>query len=237
MLALISKCLLHIYKYIFFFSAEWPLDYIPLTHQGAPVVRVEKSTVPASPALSRMSSRQEHQTVDVPGVGEVPSAWIGQAGKRKMGKLLEQEELRPVIKGLQQELRHLASTCYKALMKFNAEDHADADVVAAVDLCKQFLSQRDIQRGCKEQRIAELWRTQQMQGEPSTHGESTTERATRAIGEKLVDVITEKSKQPPDVSKHLSVIVYKTCEVIYMCKKTFIDAYPLCIYKYLVLKY
>ena len=50
------------------------------------------SGVLASPAPSRMSSRQE-QHLSVPGVGEVPTVWIGQEGRRRIGRLLEHEEL------------------------------------------------------------------------------------------------------------------------------------------------
>ncbi len=151
-----------------------------------------------------MSSRQEHRTVDVPCVGEVPSTWIRQVGKRNIGKLVEREELRPVVKGLQQELRNLASTCFKALTKLNAEGVGDADIVVALDLCKNSCSER-VESRCKATCIAELWRTEGHEGEPSLVGESSRERAAQAVGEKLVDVITEKNKEPPDVSYCLSV--------------------------------
>lgn len=124
--------------FILSFTASWPLPILPQSHCRAPVSQASLSTVPPSPALSTMSARHEHQTVDVPGVGEVPSAWIGQMGKRNIGKLVEREELRPVVKGLQQELRNLARTCSKALNKLNAEGMEDEDVAAALGLCKNF---------------------------------------------------------------------------------------------------
>ncbi len=181
---------------IFFNTVSWPLALIPAAHRSAPPARMELSTVPPSPAMSRISSRIEHSAVDVPGVGEVPSAWIGQAGRRKMGKLLEQEELRPVVKGLQRDLRILANTCFTALQKLNAERDEDPDVAKAVELCKQFSSGR-VDSHCKATRIADLWRTQ---GETLPTGESSVQRAAEALGEKLVDVITEQNKEPPDVS-------------------------------------
>jgi hypothetical protein len=73
---------------------------------NAPFVHTDPLNLTHSPALSHISTRQEHQSVlDVPGIGEVPMTWIGQVGRRRMGKVIEQEEMHPVVKGLQQDLK------------------------------------------------------------------------------------------------------------------------------------
>ena len=157
------------------------------------------SGVLASPAPSRMSSRQE-QHLSVPGVGEVPTVWIGQEGRRRIGRLLEHEELLPVVKGLKDDLSNLACICLKAFTKLDAESSSDGDVKAAVELCTQFAPTKPVHAGCKATRITELWKTQ-----PSVapnHTTSTEQRACEAVGEKLVEVITERNKQPPDVSQY-----------------------------------
>ena len=118
-----------------------------------------------------------------------------------MGKLIEQEELQPVVKSLKGDLRNLSRVCLKALNKLGAEQHTDEDVVAAVQLSNQYTTsiERGRQIDCKATRIRELWRNEGSSSVPSVETNSE-DRATHIVGKSLVEVITEKNKQPPDVS-------------------------------------
>ena len=118
-----------------------------------------------------------------------------------MGKLMEQEELRPVVKSLKGDLRNLSRVCLKALNKLGAEQHTDEDIVAAVRLCNQYTTsiERATQIGCKATRIRELWRNEGSSAVPSVETNSE-DRTTHIVGKSLVEVITEKNKQSPDVS-------------------------------------
>ena len=65
-----------------------------------------------------------------------------------------------------------------------------------------------------------LWRTHG-QGESLLLGESSREKATEAVGEKL-DVITEKSKEPPDVSSHTLFVRHTWSIMQYLCMQEFL---------------
>lgn len=205
----------------------WPLQALQKRHQGAPCVHLENTHVTQSPALSRMSTRQEH--LDIPGVGEVPLTWIGQVGQRRMGRLIEQEELRPIVKGLQQDLRVLASSCLHAMNKLGAEKSMDTQVTSAVQLCKQYCNTSEKSKPCKATRIAELWK------EHSSHTCAPDDRAVcvpqgRAadiVGEKIVEIITEKNKEPPDVSMDTC-----RCDHVFLNLLVHCRSFSPCIYYY-----
>ena len=157
----------------------WPQKALKARYEREVGVYVEPA-VAQSPAMSSVSVGQDHHSaLDVPGVGEIPTTWIGRVGQRRMGRLIEQEELRPIVKGLQSELRVLASSCLKALNKQNTDD---TDVVNAVQLCKHYTAGGcEKLRDCKATRIAELWRRQEPTSTTPTQAHVAVDRAV-ALG-------------------------------------------------------
>lgn len=152
-----------------------------------------------SPALS---TEQTSSAINIPGIGEIPSSWVGLTGKRCLGRLLEQEELQPVVKMLKRDIHKLATTCQKALKKLGAEKSCDREVSVALELCGHYASAKT-ERGCKATRIQELW-VNQDEDNTASPMKNAQDRAKQAIGEKLVNVITQQGKQRPDVSTVIS---------------------------------
>lgn len=182
-----------------YFIELWSLVSIPCKYRSLSDVNITEPT-PLSSIVSQASSKPDHISLKVPGIGEIPNTWIGQVGRRKIGKLLEQEELRPVITRLKQDLNYLANTCIKALTKLDAEYHDDSDISTALQLCTQYSKEKNSMPRCKATKISELWMAQQDSEEALSLEQSVTDRATDILGENLVDVITQKHCQPPDVS-------------------------------------
>ena len=182
-----------------YFTDVWPLASIPCKYRSTSAVNSSDFT-PLSSIASQVSSKPHHNLVKVPGIGEIPNTWIGQLGKMKIGKLLEQEELRPIITRLKQDLNYLANTCIKALTKLDAENHEDSDISTALQLCAQYSKQQDSGTKCKATKISELWIAQHNNEETLLQEQSLTDHATGILGESLVDVITQKNCHPPDVS-------------------------------------
>ena len=183
----------------------WPLSSIPCKHRNV-INDVNTSEVtPLSSIISQESSKPDCVLLKVPGIGEIPNTWIGQIGRRKIGKLIEQEELRPVITRLKQDLNFLADTCFKAFTKLNALNHDDNDISTALQLCTQYSNQQEIVSRCKATKISELWMAEHDGEDTLPQEQSLTDRATGILGENLVDVITQKHTQPPDVSNTIRI--------------------------------
>ena len=184
-----------------YFIESWPLDFIPCKYRSK-FDQNTLETTPLSLIASQVSSKPDHVLLNVPGIGEIPNTWIGQLGRRKIEKLLEKEELGPIITRLKQDLTYLATTCVKALTKLDASSYEDSDISVALDLCTQYSKQKDSGSRCKATKINELWMTQHDSNLEETllHEQSLTDRATGILGENLVDAITQKHCQPPDVS-------------------------------------
>ena len=155
-------------------------------------------SVCASPTITIRSEVSVQKAIPVPGVGEVPFIWVGEAGGMGIKKMLEEETLQPIVKQLQRDLKACSSTCLKALQILDAETSDDYDVQLAVSLCKQFTSSR-ASHPLKGNRICDLWR-QEAHIIDQSASIQTDERATDILGPSLVDIITEKHQKPPDVS-------------------------------------
>lgn len=133
----------------------------------------------------------------------MPLTWIGQVGQRRMERLIEQEQLRPVVTMLQKDLKVLASSCLQALKKLGAEESADGDISSALKLCKQHCNTTSTSKSqtCKAERIFKLWKDQKPTANNlHVHARDPTERAVEVVGEQLVETITQKTKEPPDGS-------------------------------------
>ena len=75
----------------------------------------------------------------------------------------------------------------------------DPKIRKAVDLCSSYLPQTARCRVTTSTSIATLWKEQQS-GSELPGPVDKKELATSILGEKLVDTLTEKNQQPPDVS-------------------------------------
>ena len=145
-----------------------------------------------------LSTAQEFPC-ELPGVGVVSTAWIGQKGvsdiRRSISQQMSAEQGR-AIRTLSNDIRKLASTCHKAFEVAGLLNSADEQIQCAVALCKSHLSQTK-ERKSASSAISSLWKGDA--GEAHLSLDPST-RAEIVLGTKLVEKLTEKNRQPPDVS-------------------------------------
>ena len=185
------------------FLDTWPLTMLPKSFARTRAVEYDGSEC-TSPTITIRSTVTVQKGIPVPGIGEVPFTWVGEAGGMRIKKMLEEESLQPVVKQLQRDLKACSSTCLKALAILGADTSDDSDVKQAVSLCKQFTGTRTpASHPSKGNRICDLWRQEAHTDQTALI--QTDERATELLGPTLVDVITQKHQKPPDVS-HIPIL-------------------------------
>ena len=136
---------------------------------------------------------------EIPGIGAVSTMWVGHKGVRDIRRKLAEEETTSKVKELSTELRVLAKECMTAFEVAGLKNSDDPKIRKAVDLCSSYLPQTARCRVTTSTSIATLWKEQQS-GSELPGPVDKKELATSILGEKLVDTLTEKNQQPPDVS-------------------------------------
>ena len=151
--------------------------------------------------------KEKEQDVEIPGIGLVCTRWVGEKGKRQLIQLADQETCRT----LQQELQTLANECKKALTVLGADTSPDPQVQKANSLCDEYLhkSSRKCKSSLHNQRMEVLWKSQHDEFPGTVAGPAG---ATAVLGSQLVDTITEKHKQPPDVSFNITHVLHAYAE-------------------------
>ena len=127
---------------------------------------------------------------------------MGERGKEELLSEIIENKYRMELEDLKVQTFHLASECKKALMQ--AVPSNDPQVLKAINLCDKFLASKSQKRKkVQNESLKSLWGTtnQCEQVDPAT-----------VLGQDLVDTITEKNKQPPDVSYAYSIIQCVTCK-------------------------
>ncbi len=130
------------------------------------------------------------------GIGELRTLWIGQKGVQSIKRKVAEERSTDQVRSLSSDLKKLASTCHKAFEVaglINSEQEAVKD---AVELCKLHLPQPKESKK-QSSAIAHLWKKPT---EETHSSKDPVKLATSVLGEKLVDTLTEKNREPPDVS-------------------------------------
>ena len=152
-----------------------------------------------------LSTAQEFPC-ELPGVGVVRTAWIGQKGVSDIRRTISQQmsaEQGRAIRTLSNDIRKLASTCHKAFEVAGLLDSADEHIQQAVHLCKSHLSETK-ERKRANSAISSLWKGDT--GEAHSSLDPST-RAEGVLGTNLLEKLTEKNRQPPDVSI-IPLVVY-----------------------------
>ncbi len=111
---------------------------------------------------------------------------------------------RPMIKQLQKDLKACSSTCLNALSILGARSSENQEVKNAISLCEQFENcSEPAMRQTRGGRIRELWMNEAHLPTSSTRRPSD-QRAAEVLGSSIVEVITQKKQQPPDVRRNYS---------------------------------
>ncbi len=188
-------------------AGTWVLDKLERQYPGtidqtpsADDVASDMSGVEAVSPHKSMATAHEYP-LEIPDIGNVSTSWIGLKGVRDIKRMMEEKATQEQVKALKGELRLLAKECMKAFEVAGVSTSEEPQIKKAVDLCTAHLPQPTRPRKTMSTAIATLWKDQ---AGPSTHpcSEDRKDLATSVLGEKLVGVLTEESKQPPDVSIH-----------------------------------
>ena len=139
--------------------------------------------------------KEKEQDTEIPGIGSVCTRWVGEKGKKQLMQLADQEKCR----SLKQELHSLANVCKKALTVLGADQSSDPQVQKANSLCDVYIgkSSSKSKPSLHNRKMGALWKSQHDEPPGAIAGPAG---ATAVLGSELVDTITEKHKQPPDVS-------------------------------------
>ena len=182
-------------------------------------------TNPASSEMSGVEMESPHKLMataqqfrcEIPGIGAVSTMWVGHKGVRDIRRKLAEEETTSKVKELSTELRVLAKECMTAFEVAGLKSSDDPKIRKAVDLCSSYLPQTARCRVTTSTSIATLWKEQQS-GSELPGPVDKKELATSILGEKLVDTLTEKNQQPPDVSYMFDMMhVLYTCYLMELC--------------------
>lgn len=141
-------------------------------------------------------AEKDHPVV-IEGVGLLSTAWIGQRGRKELMDGLKNQVERHEVSTLQQDLLRLSRTCLNAFDSLSSPDSSTAQVLKAKSLCESFTVSKKKKLLSFNKKVEQLWKTAEI---GTTEISDPTEQASAVLGEHLVEVITEKNKQPPDVS-------------------------------------
>ncbi len=170
-----------------------------------------------------MAAAQEFPCI-IPGVGELRTSWIGQKGVCEIQRQLAEERTQSQVKALTSELRVLATECMKAFEAAGLQTDDHPQVSKAVKLCSAYVSQSARRKATTSSSVvAALWKEQACTSAPVPPSEDMKDLATSILGEKLVDALTEKKQDPPDV--HSFNLLYSTYTVHVFVASTMTDSY------------
>ena len=152
----------------------------------------------------------------IPVIGDVCTSWIGQKGVSDLQKLKQQEETKNEVQAKSSELRVLATECLKAFEVAGLRNSDDPQVRKATDLCLLYVPRFMCKTSSRNMScdIAQVWKQQvQEHSNPVAEGKEPAVQslAESILGEKLIDTVTEKKRQAPDVSILYVIPVYVEC--------------------------
>lgn len=146
----------------------------------------------------------------LPGIGDVSTRWVSSKGRHQLLYTAQKKQEVKERASLQKELQILAIECKKALEALeNGESSTHTQVVSAHQLCDVYIPKSTVKSTSRQtlnQRLEELWKTDQASGSETGDLGSTCATATNVLGEELVDTITQKHKLPPDVSQYSKLL-------------------------------
>ena len=123
------------------------------------------------------------------GIGHISTRWVGERGKEELVSEMKELKYRQELIELKAQICQLATECKKALQ---ATSCTEPQILDAINLCNNYLPKdKDSDKKAQNDPLKSLWDTTN----------STVVDPTSILGQDLVDIITEKRKQPPDVCK------------------------------------
>ena len=178
---------------------QYPRD-ISASHPPADAMDSDMSGVEAVSPHKLMAAAHE-SPLEIPEIGNIATSWVGLKGVQDIKRLMEEKEGLAQAKALKSELRVLAKECLTAFEVAGLKTSEEPQIQKAVSMCESYLPRSSSHRTTTSSAIASLWREE---AGPSTQPcyEDKEELASAVLGEKLVGVLTQKDKQPPDVSVH-----------------------------------
>lgn len=144
---------------------------------------------------------------EIEGVGFLSSTWMGQRGKRELVQEVHDESERSESQTLKRELRTFAKVCGNALGNLGAHSSNDPQVKNAIELCDSYLSLKK-KKMSVSQKLNQLWKSGELSASQDEISTDPAQIASAVLGNSLVDAITEKDKQPPDVSGSANFVVF-----------------------------
>lgn len=143
---------------------------------------------------------------NIPEVGEIRSSWIGQKGVSDIVQMRAQGLAEGEIQAKSSELRVLATECLKAFEAAGLSESKNSQVCKATELCLSYATHA-ITSICQAPRkstpceISHLWKESEPLTFTASPKHATQSLAESLLGKQLVEKITEKNRQPPDVSQ------------------------------------
>lgn len=136
---------------------------------------------------------------EIQGIGEIRTSWIGQQGVLEIKRTVSEQKTAQQVKTLSSDLKKLACNCHKAFEKAGLLDSEDEVIKSAVELCQAHLQKLPQEGRKRTSAIASLWK-QHTSTEEAHCSKDMAKHVTAVLGDKLVDTLTEKHREPPDVS-------------------------------------
>lgn len=145
-------------------------------------------------------------------VGEVRSSWIGQKGVCDIVQMRAQELADGKIQAKTGELRVLATECLMAFEAAGLSESKNPQVLKATKLCLSHALRAATRahRKSKPCEISRLWKESEHLASTSDQECGTQSLAESLLGKQLVEKITEKNRQAPDVSR-FCIYMYIHC--------------------------
>ena len=131
------------------------------------------------------------------GIGHISTRWVGEKGKEELVSEMKELKYRQELEELKAQICQLADECKKALLQATVTSCNQPQLLKAINLCNKYLpTQKDPEKKVQNEPLKSLWDTTN----------STAVDPTSILGQDLVGIITEKNKQPPDVSYYQEYI-------------------------------
>lgn len=147
------------------------------------------------------------------------TSWIGRNGILDIQAKIVKQETVHQVKTLKKELNILAKECAKAFEVAGLSENENPHVRRAITVCSSYVWSKPgfEQRSSKSSTIERLWK-QQMTETDEANRTNPSNLASTILREKLVETLTEKKHQPPDVSCMFTVPC--ACISLIPCKKS-----------------
>lgn len=190
------------------FTDTWTLLKLPVAFPKSST-DLRQNTVDDSD-LSGIEMESPHKEIatahefpcNISEVGEVCSSWIGQKGVCDIVQMRAQELAEGKIQAKSSELRVLATECLRAFEAAGMCESKNPQVSKATELCSSYAPHAATQAPRKSRpcEISRLWKESEHLAFTADSESATQSLAESLLGKQLVEKITEKNHQAPDVS-------------------------------------